>query len=73
MPYITTEVEVDIDLDCFDDEDLIEECRNRNLDVFSSESEIRNSLIDIYQLRRLGKPYENELDKMICDALGVVI
>lgn len=73
MPYITTEVDVDIDLECFDDEDLLEECRNRNLDVISSESEFRNGLIEIYQLRRLGKPFENELNKLICDALGVVI
>jgi hypothetical protein len=73
MPYITTEVEVDIELDCFDDEDLIEECRNRNLDVYSSESEIRNNLIEIYQLRRQGKSFENELNRLICDALGVVI
>ena len=35
--------------------------------------EYLDGLTEIYQLRRLGKPFENELNKLICDALGVVI
>ena len=72
MPYITTEVEVDVDLDCFDDDDIIEEYKSRGFDI-NGEHEFNEALTEIYQLRRLGKPYENELNKLICDALGVVI
>ena len=64
MPY------VDIDLEDFDDDEIIEEYNARGL---SEESTVREALTEIYQLRRLGKPYENELNKLICDALGVVI
>lgn len=72
MPYITTEVEVDVDLDCFDDDDIIEEYKSRGFDI-NGEHQFNEALTEIYQLRRLGKPYENELNKLICDALGVVI
>lgn len=70
MPYITTEVEIDVDLDDFDDDDIREEYEARGL---SDKPEFREALTEIYQLRRLGKPFENELNKLICDALGVVI
>ena len=70
MPYITTEVEVDVDLGDFDDDDIREEYEARGL---SDEPVMQEALTEIYQLRRLGKPFENELNKLICDALGVVI
>jgi hypothetical protein len=72
MPYITTEVDVDINLDCFDDDDIIEEYKSRGFDI-NGELEFKEAVNEIYQLRRLGKPFENELNKLICDALGVVI
>jgi hypothetical protein len=72
MPYITTEVEIDVDLDCFDDDDIIEEYKSRGFDI-NGEHQFNEALTEIYQLRRLGKPYENELNKLICDTLGVVI
>ncbi len=62
MPYITTEV--DVDLGDFDDD------ISRGL---SDKLVMQEALTEIYQLRRLGKSYENELNKLICDALGVVI
>lgn len=70
MPYVTTEVEVEVDLGDFDDDDIREEYEARGL---SDEPEFKEALTEIYQLRRLGKPYENELNKLICDVLGVVI
>lgn len=70
MPYITTEVEVEVDLGDFDDDDIREEYEARGL---SDKPEFKETLTEIYQLRRLGKPFENELNKLICDALGVVI
>ncbi len=62
MPYITTEV--DVDLGDFDDD------ISRGL---SDKLVMQEALTEIYQLRRLGKSCENELNKLICDALGVVI
>jgi len=70
MPYVTTEVEVEVDLGDFDDDDIREEYEARGL---SDKPEFKETLTEIYQLRRLGKPFENELNKLICDALGVVI
>jgi len=72
MPYITTEVEVDVGLEDFDDDDIIEEYKSRGFST-DCELEFKEALTEIYQLRRMGKPYENELNKLICDALGVVI
>ena len=63
MPY------VDIDLSDFEDDEIIEECELRGL---NGRQDYLDALTEIYQLRRLGKPYENELNKLICDALGVV-
>jgi hypothetical protein len=70
MPYVLTEVEVDVNLEDFDDNDIIEEYELRGL---GERMPVKESLSEIYQLRRLGKPYENELNKLICDALGVVV
>jgi len=72
MPYITTEVEVDVNLGDFDDDDIIEEYKSRGFDI-NGELEFKEAVNEIYQLRRLGKPFENELNKLICDSLGVVI
>ncbi len=62
MTYKTIEVEVE--LSDFDDEDLIEELelRGRYAPTMGNTEE----LIDkIFQLRRLGKPYERELDEYL--------
>jgi hypothetical protein len=73
MAYVVTEVEVDVNLEEFSDEEIIEEFELRMLGDSSQMSIFKSVLTEIYQLRRLGKSYENELNKMICDALGVVI
>ena len=73
MPYITTEVEVDVSLEDFDDEDIIEEYSRRGFGDYGGPGGWKSRLFEIYQLRRLGKPYENELNKLICDTLGIVI
>ena len=66
MPH----VDIDIELEEFDDDEIIEEYELRGL---GRRQEYLDALTEIYQLRRMGKPYENELNKLICDALGVVI
>ncbi len=66
MPY----VDIDIELEEFDDDEIIEEYELRGL---GNRQQYLDGLTEIYQLRRLGKSFENELNKLICDNLGVVI
>jgi hypothetical protein len=66
MVYKTvyTEVEVDVDMSEFDTEDLIEELKLRGR--YAPTMGNTEELIDkIFQLRRLGKPYERELDEYL--------
>lgn len=72
MPTVYTEVEVDVDLDDFDDEDLLDEIERRGLD-FSSNDDVVNAkeiIAQIYQLKRTGQSYEQELDNLISCVLG---
>ena len=64
MPY------VDNDLSDFEDDEIIEEFELRGL---NGRQDYLDGRSEIYQLRRLGKSYENELNKLICDNLGVLI
>ena len=72
MPTIYTEVGVDVDLCDFDTDDLIEEleCRGSGTAEFGSGKEV---LEQIYQKRRLGKPYQTELDQLIYLGLGKLV
>lgn len=73
MPLVYKEVEVDVDLDDFDDEELIEELerRGKGFEIASrSGIEIVES---IYQKRRMGKDYQAELDELIYIALGKIV
>ena len=63
MAYIT--VDVDVDLDSFTDEELIEEIRARNIDYYDI-----TLLERIRQRRILGKDYQKELDELIFISLG---
>ena len=74
MAYKTiyTEVEVDVDLEDFDTDDLVEELENRGCGVtdYGNGKEILES---IYQKRRLGLDYQTELDQLIWLGLGKVL
>lgn len=65
---ITTEVEVDVDVDLgdFDTDDLIKELEHRETHIGAS----KNIVYKIWMNRRVGKPYEDLLDKLIYDVLG---
>jgi len=67
---IYTEVEVDVDLADFETEDLIDELENRGhlTDIDSKEL-----LESIYQKRRIGQDYQQELDKLIYSVLGKIL
>jgi len=73
MAIVYTEVEVDVDLEDFDSEDLIDELerRGRGFDV---NSQCPTELVtEIYQKRRLGKDYQRELDELIYITIGKVL
>jgi hypothetical protein len=71
MPTVYTEVEVDVSLEDFDDEDLIDELERRGLGAEVSDNSTASELIqEIYQKRRLGKDFETELDQLIYQVTG---
>lgn len=64
---IYREIDIDIDLSDFSDEELLEELRNRGIVNIDSVTE---NLEEIYQKKRLNKNYEKDLDKLIYKILG---
>ena len=73
MATVYTEVEVDVDLDEFDTDDLIEELERRGKGIEVSEGAATDLITAIWQKRRLGKDYEVELDELIYVVLGKVV
>jgi hypothetical protein len=70
MPYIS----IDVELDDFDDDDLIEELQSRGYSgLVNASSDTKSALMEIYLQRRLGLSYDSLLDKLIYDVLGKVI
>jgi len=62
-------IEVDVDLSEFSDEELMEELEDRGL--YESKGINVPELVDkIYQLRRLGKNFDKELDLLLYDMTG---
>jgi hypothetical protein len=73
MPTVYTEVEVDVSLADFYDEDLIEELESRGRG-FEVNSRTPTELVTkIYERRRLGQDYQQELDELIYVAIGKLI
>jgi hypothetical protein len=73
---IYTEVEVDVDLSDFDTDDLIEELESRGLDYNTNGvdgDDMRETLEAVWYKRRLGKDYQEELDRLIWGVLGKLI
>lgn len=72
MPTVYTEVEVDVDLDDFDTEDLIEELESRGHEYIghSDGVELINT---IWLKRRQGQDYQAELDNLIYTVIGKVL
>ena len=64
---IYTEVEVDVKLTDFSDDDLIEEIESRGLQMPSG------LVTAIYQKRRLGQDYQRELDQLIYNTIGRIL
>lgn len=73
MPTVYTEVEVDVSLDDFDDDDLIDELerRGKTLEVANTSG---TELVEIiYQKRRLGQNFERELEELIYIVTGKIV
>ena len=73
MPTVYTEVEVDVDLDDFDDDDLIDELERRGKTLEVDGSNGTEIVEKIFELRRLGKNFDRELDELIYKVTGRVI
>lgn len=74
MPYIS--VDVDVDLNDFDTDELVEELDRRGYDYNTKgvdADEARALLENVYQLRRTGENYQTELDKLIYSVLGKIV
>lgn len=66
------EVEIDVELTDFDDNDLLEELEDRGL-VVSTHGDTKQLLETIWLKRRQGQAFDRELDQLIYAALGKVV
>lgn len=72
MPYIYKEVEIDVDLGDFETEDLLEELENRG-SLPTQAGDSKELLQTIYEKRRLGQDYQQELNRLIWAGLGRLV
>ncbi len=73
MATVYTEVEVDVDLDDFDDDDLIDELERRGRG-FEIDSYKPTELVEkIWEKRRISQDYQKELDELIYVTLGKIV
>ncbi len=73
MPTVYTEVEVDVSLDDFDDDDLIDELERRGKSLEVPDTSGTELVESIYYKRRLGQDYERELDNLIYLVTGKIL
>ena len=66
------EVEIDIGLEDFDTDDLIEELESRGHTI-DDEIDIKDVLTAVWIKRRLGQDYQAELDELIYQGLGRIV
>jgi hypothetical protein len=65
---------VDIDLSDVDDDELIDELKERGHRIIKDDSsDLTMRLEKIYHLRRQGLPYDHLMDAYINDSLGKVV
>jgi hypothetical protein len=71
MPEVEVWTTVDVDLDDFSDDDLIEELERRGLGAEVNTSTASELITYIYEKRRVGKDYQTELDQLIYQTIFV--
>ena len=64
---------VEVDLDEFDTDDLIDELTKRGKGMEISSQSGTELLTAIYEKRRLGKDYQRDLDQLIYQTIGKII
>ena len=72
MPTVWTEVEVDVELSEFEDEDLIEELERRGMNPPSSVSEIIGQMHDAYTLKQKQR-VDELLRELFYQGLGRIV
>ena len=73
MPEVLVETYVDVDLDDFDTEDLVEELEKRGMGMEVSSETGTELITAIYLKRRLGQDYQRELDDLIYLGIGRIV
>ncbi len=73
MPEVLVETYVDVDLDDFDTDDLVEELERRGMGLEIANQTGTELLSAIYQKRRLGQDYQRELDELIYVGIGRIV
>jgi hypothetical protein len=73
MPTVYTEVEVDVDLEDFDTDDLLDELERRGELPVEGSGNAREIVEQIYYLRRQGQPYEHLMDSLMYAVVGRVV
>lgn len=71
--YVDVEVTVDVDLDDFDDDELIEECKNRGIWPNQVADTTSNSISELYEAYTAGKDITEQLRKVFDVELGRII
>ena len=72
MPMIYQEVQVEVELDDFDTDDLIEELERRGA-AGSDYGDGKELLTAVYEKRRLAQDYQADLDQLIYLGLGKIV
>lgn len=75
MVYKTvyTEVEVDVDIEDFDTDDLIDELERRGELPVEESGTAKEIVEQIYYLRRQGQPWEHLMDGLMYAVMGRVV
>lgn len=76
MPTVYTEVEVDVSLSDFDDDDLIEELESRGLDLntqYIDGDTMRELITQVWHRRRMGQDYQQALNQVIWYGIGKIV
>ena len=76
---ISTYVDVDVDMDDFDSDELIEELESRGYVVSGDEAsegypeDTQTLLRSIYEAKRMGRCYDEMVDKLIYNTIGRIL
>jgi hypothetical protein len=70
---VYTEVEVDVDLESFDTDDLLEELDLRGALPPEGNIDAKELIEQMYYLRRQGQPYEHLMDNLMYAVLGRIV